>query len=327
MKYIFIFSLTLFLTSKISAQQKQHTYFLKNDGREVELKDSADYIRVIETPDSGERYFSVKEFYQDGSKKLVGKASSFKPLVVYEDTIVNYYKNGMKESAINYQKNVSLGMAYYFFENGKLKKQVEFLEMKIVQKKDGGSRYEYNTKLIYQVDSLGKVLVKDGNGHLIDTLKFEKDQFIEEGDYKNGFKDGVWKGYYASGRSSYEERYHDEKLISGVNTVDGKAYEYSILEIPPVYKGGIDSFYRYLGRSIRYPRAAYKNGISGSVHVSFIVEKDGKVSNASIMKSVFGAIDQEALRVVSASPNWIPGMRRGVPVRVKYNIPISFTLN
>lgn len=327
MKYIFIFSLTLFLTSKVSAQQKQHTYFLKNDGREVELKDSADYIRVIETPDSGERYFSVKEFYQDGSKKLVGKASSFKPLVVYEDTIVNYYKNGMKESAINYKKNLCLGMAYYFFQNGKLKKQVEFLEMDLTRKEDASSEFEQKTKLIYRLDSLGKILVKDGNGHLIDTSKFEKDQFIEEGDYKNGFKDGVWKGYYASGKSSYVESYHAEKFISGVNTVDGKAYEYSILEIPPAYKGGIDSFYRYLGRSIRYPRAAYKNGISGSVHVSFIVEKDGKVSNARIMKSVFGAIDQEALRVVSASPNWIPAMHRGVPIRVKYSIPISFKLD
>jgi len=327
MKFILIASLTLTLFGDVFAQQKQQTYFLKNDGREVKLKDSADYIRVIDMPDSGQKNYNIKEFYQDGSKKLMGKLSSFEPIIVYEDTIVSYYKNGVKESAINYQKNVSLGMAYYFFQNGKLKRQVEFLEMKIVQKKDGGSRYEYNTKLVYQVDSLGKVLVKDGNGHLIDTLKFDKDELIEEGDYKNGFKDGIWKGYYASGKSSYEERYHDEKLISGVNTVDGKAYEYTILEIPPSYKGGIDSFYRYLGRSIQYPRTAYKNGVSGSVHVSFIVEKNGKVSGASIVKSVFGAIDQEALRVVSASPNWIPAMHRGVPVRVKYNIPISFKLD
>jgi len=326
MKKLTLVFLFLFAVIIVSAQKKQNVYLLKNNGKEVKIRDSADYVRIIEEPDSGETNYNIQEFYIDGGKKLIGKVSSFEKGIIYEGTVIRYYKNGMKKSAINYKKDVSVGMAYYFFENGKLKKQVEFLEKDPSEKKDVNLAFEERSKLIYQVDSMGKVLVKDGNGHLIDTTKSAKDQFVEEGDYKDGFKDGVWKGHYVSGKSNYVESYALGKFISGVNTEGDKTYEYTILESRPQYKGGINAFYKYLGNAIRYPSSAYKSGISGSVHVSFTIEKDGKVSDVTVVKSVFGPIDEEALRVVNASPKWIPGMQRGLPVKVKYNIPISFKL-
>jgi len=318
MRNVFLLFLILFAVNA-SAQKKQNIYFLKNSGKEVSVKDSADYIRVIEEPDPGETYFTIREFYPNGKPKLLGRVSSFEPTIVYEGVVVSYYKNGAKKNSTTYKKNIPVGTAYYFFEDGKVKKYGEYPEN--VAKEAG---LERRFKLIYQVDSLGQVYVKDGNGHLIERDSEEKDTLIVEGDYKDGFKDGIWKGRYTSGKSSYTEEYALSKFVSGTQTVGEKVYEYTVLEKAPQFKGGVNEFYKLLGRSVKYPRYAFANNISGNVVVSFVVEKDGRITDAKIVRSVYPSIDTEALRVVLASPNWIPGFQRGVPVRVKYNIPIKF---
>lgn len=314
----------LFAVLIVSAQKKQNVYFLKNDGQEVTLKDSADFIRVIEEPDSGEKYYNIKEFYKDGSKKLLGKVSSFEPKI-YEGLIVSYHKNGNKKSSIIYEKDVSVGIGYYFYENGKVKKQLEFLERDTSEKNTSPVSLEQKYKLIYQVDSLDKVLVQDGNGHLIDTTKSDKDKLVEEGDYKDGFKDGVWKGHYTSGKSCYVESYASGKFISGVNTLGDKVIDYGILNVAPEFKGGIQEFYKYIGRGMKFPLDLLKGGINGTVFLSFTISEDGQINDAIVTKSLYPSADIEAVRVLKSSPKWIPGMQRGVPVEVKYNIPIKFS--
>lgn len=326
MKKALILLVISFAMFNAVAQKKQNTYFVKNNGKEVKLRDSADFIRIIEEPDSGEKQFNIKEYYLDGTKKLIGKLSSFEPKLIYEGTFISFYKNGMKKSAINYKKDDRIGMAFYFFENGKVKRQLEYAEKDPNDKKIASNSLETKFKLIYQVDSLGKVLVQDGNGRLIDTAKSENDKFIEEGDYKDGFKDGVWTGKYLSGKSSYTETYAAGKFVSGVNTVGDNTIEYKVLESAPQFKGGINEFYKYLSRAIKYPKEAYTNGIGGSVLLNFVIEKDGQVADVKIDKPVFPSIDEEAIRVMMASPKWVPGIQRGVPVRVKYNIPIKFSV-
>jgi TonB family protein len=325
MKRLIFATVALFLINSAIAQKRQNIYFLKNNGKEMKLRDSADYIRVIEEPDSGETLFDLKEFYQDGTKKLIGKISSFDPKIVYEGTIISYYKNGKRKSAVNYKNDVQLGQAFYFFENGSVKKEMDYLAKDSVFKTTMDVS-EARGKLIYQTDSLGNVYVKDGNGHLIETTKTDKDTLIEEGDYKNGFKEGTWIGKYASGKSSYVESYALGKFVAGVTTMGDQTFPYSVYETAPEFKGGINAFYRYLSKSIRYPKDAYKNGVVGSVAIGFVIEKDGQLKDIRINRSVYPSIDQEALRVMSESPAWKPGMQRGVPVRVKYNIPIKFSM-
>ncbi|RZJ16109.1 MAG: TonB family protein [Acinetobacter sp.] len=324
-KTLLLFSLFV-ISFFANAQKKQNTYFFKDNGKEVELKDSADFIRIIQEPDSGDKKFILQEFYMNGTRKTIGKISSFIPKIAFEGLVISYHRNGLKKSSIFYEKDVPVGKSYHFFENGKLQKELEYLPKEIVKNKSAEPDFGPRFKLVYQVDSLGKVYVTEGNGHLIEYTKTKEDTLIEEGDYKDGFKDGVWKGKYVSGKSSYVENYALTKLVSGVNTVDGKIYEYTTLGSPPKYKGGVDVFYRYLANTVKYPRDAFSNDITGSVVVSFIVEKDGKVSGAKVDKPVYPSLDKEAIRVVMASPKWMPGMQRGVPVRVKYNIPINFSM-
>jgi protein TonB len=107
---------------------------------------------------------------------------------------------------------------------------------------------------------------------------------------------------------------------------DRQVYDIAILEVAPVFPGGMDKFYKYLNSAIKYPLMAAEQNIQGKVFVSFVVEKNGALTDIKVLRSLGSGTDEEAVRVLKASPNWIPGVQNGKQVRVKYNIPISFSL-
>ena len=106
-----------------------------------------------------------------------------------------------------------------------------------------------------------------------------------------------------------------------------KIYDFVSIEKQPEYPGGIKKFYEYLGKNIKYPKMAIDNNVSGKVFVSFIVEKDGQLSDIQITRSLGSGTDEEAIRVLTSSPKWNPGVSEGKPVRVKYNLNVNFTIN
>lgn len=99
-----------------------------------------------------------------------------------------------------------------------------------------------------------------------------------------------------------------------------------IVEDMPEFPGGEMALRAYIANAIKYPVIAQENGIQGKVYVTFVVGKDGSVSNATIARGVDPSIDKEALRVVNALPKWKPGKQRGKPVNVSYTVPINFVL-
>ncbi|MEP1032223.1 energy transducer TonB [Ekhidna sp.] len=99
-----------------------------------------------------------------------------------------------------------------------------------------------------------------------------------------------------------------------------------IVEQEPMPVGGFEAFYSYLGDELNYPAKALRFGVSGPVFVQFIIEKDGRITDAQVVKGIGMGCDEEALRVIKAAPSWIPGKQRGVYVRVKKIIPVRFTL-
>lgn len=83
---------------------------------------------------------------------------------------------------------------------------------------------------------------------------------------------------------------------------------------------------KFLYENIRYPEMARTNGIEGTVYLKFVVEKDGSISNAKIMRDIGGGCGQEALRVVGNMPKWLPGKQQGRAVRVQFSMPVKFKL-
>ena len=83
---------------------------------------------------------------------------------------------------------------------------------------------------------------------------------------------------------------------------------------------------KYVSENIKYPEKAKEDGIQGRVFISFVVEKDGSVSNVKIVRGIGGGCDEEAARVIAGMPKWQPGMQKGKPVRVNYMMPVFFKL-
>lgn len=99
-----------------------------------------------------------------------------------------------------------------------------------------------------------------------------------------------------------------------------------VVEEMPSFPGGMPALSAYMTEHLRYPAEAKNLRHEGLVLMQFVVEKDGFVSNAEVIRSIGYGCDEEALRVVNAMPAWKPGMRGGKPVRVRYSLPIRFKL-
>ncbi len=97
-------------------------------------------------------------------------------------------------------------------------------------------------------------------------------------------------------------------------------------DMPDFQGGGQDAFRTYIVNNLRYPQIAAENGIQGRVFVQFVVNEDGTVSDATVVRGVDPSLDREAVRVVMSSPRWTPGRQRGQPVRVAFTFPINFVL-
>jgi len=117
-----------------------------------------------------------------------------------------------------------------------------------------------------------------------------------------------------------------EGIVVG-DVEDDVYYEDSPLmfvEEMPEFPGGMDALQAFLVREIQYPQVAKDNGITGTVLVEFIVEKDGSVTNAKVKVPLFPECDKEACRAVMSMPKWKPGKNMGKPVQCYYQVPITF---
>ena len=119
-----------------------------------------------------------------------------------------------------------------------------------------------------------------------------------------------------------------EEAIEVENVVvdDEQPEVYNVVEVDPEFPGGIEALYKYLAENITYPQQAKDSGIQGRVYVTFVVEKDGSITGAEVLRGIGGGCDEEALRVVNAMPKWTPGKQLGEPVRVQFNLPVVFKL-
>lgn len=95
----------------------------------------------------------------------------------------------------------------------------------------------------------------------------------------------------------------------------------------PQYSGGKNELVKFIGNNVKYPKEAAESGISGKVFVEFIIDKNGEVTNATVLRGIGSGCDEEALRVVNSMPNWTPGQKEGESVDVKMVLPITFQLN
>lgn len=101
---------------------------------------------------------------------------------------------------------------------------------------------------------------------------------------------------------------------------------FEVVEKMPEFPGGMKALMKYLDENINYPEAAKTQKVEGRVFVQFIVDPDGNINDTKILRGVSPALDAEAIRVISSMPKWNPGTQRGKNVRVRYTMPVNFSL-
>lgn len=200
------------------------------------------------------------------------------------------------------QKNVS------FFADAQLKKRVEEdkANYKLLENRTGDSIVFELTRLkenclmrVEKYDTnfvpLGQWQVYGPKCDLISTLDFSQLKYV---------RGKEWMEYVKSKNADFEI----EEVVM------------------PEFPEGDAALFYYLGREIDYPSVAVENGSEGMVYVSFIIDTDGRIFDVVVLSGVDPYIDLEAVRVVKEMPNWKPATKNGVPIRVNYNLPISFRL-
>ena len=118
----------------------------------------------------------------------------------------------------------------------------------------------------------------------------------------------------------------EEKIAEPEPVKEEETKVFDVVEQMPSFPGGPSALMQYLNSNIKYPVVAEENGVQGRVVCTFVVEKDGSITDVRVVKSVDPSLDKEAVRVVKSMPKWIPGKQNGSAVRVKYTVPVTFRL-
>ncbi len=310
-------------SQKYQYDDSTHLAFLNKEWCEVDKKEDAAYVRLITGVNKERPVYIFRDFFVTGEPQMVGGSTS-REFLREEGEFVWYFKETKKLSRKgSYSKGQPTGTWYDFYRNGEL--QTEYIVLseadKTEQKLD--TRI-YSRRIINSWDSTGKKEVSDGNGLFIQRDKDYKT--TGKVTIKNGFPDGIWEIYDASGQKTEEQQYRDGIFIKGQHVGNGTAYTYDTLSVRPEYPGGEMALNRFLARNIRYPRIAQEKGMQGTVILKFIVGTDGRISNITVCTSAGTPLDNEASRVVSLMPVWKPGMRLGLVHAEEMNLPVRFTL-
>ncbi len=118
----------------------------------------------------------------------------------------------------------------------------------------------------------------------------------------------------------------NQVVVEQVEQKEEETKVFEVVEQMPQFPGGDAALMQYLSSHIKYPVVAEENGIQGRVVCTFVVERNGSISDVRVVKSVDPSLDKEAVRVIKGMPNWIPGKQNGSAVRVKYTVPVTFRL-
>ncbi len=133
--------------------------------------------------------------------------------------------------------------------------------------------------------------------------------------------------YYRNGARKRIETFEVGKPVQGLCfTQTGQDTTFFPHEQNSVFPGGLENLYKYLSKNIKYPKTAYKQKAQGNVILQFIVTKTGQIENIVVVKSLHPDLDNESVRVTAGMPAWEPGKQEGVPVNVRYTLPIRFKL-
>lgn len=173
-----------------------------------------------------------------------------------------------------------------------------------------------------------------------DEIKKQSEEFVVEGlvvedvtkreaaGYKPAVSPPIEKVPDAANESLTITGYAQQKsrTVSMNKEMEESPEAFTVVEEMPIFPGGTESMQKFILENLRYPELAKESGIEGIVYARFIVDSDGMILNARVVRGIGGGCDEEVLRLIHAMPPWKPGKQRGKPVAVEMGLPIQFKL-
>ncbi|TYP88286.1 TonB family protein [Sphingobacterium allocomposti] len=334
MKLCYLLSLFLATVNIASAQYLRITYHTQ-DGTETKNQTEAYYYRIIATDENSPTLFKHLEYYVDGDRpKTVATLRNKYSIFSTVGEKSTFYPNGQLHERKRYDENHALiDTADTYYENGILYSSILYQRNNTKHRTKKNSvapnSGEFGTKPLLKYllvhDSLGNKLVEDGNGYLIQRNLLQPELFHEEGPLLNNEKHGDWKGGFQHRR--FTEKWEHGKLLEGI-AIDSLGtqtpYTEETMMVAPEYPGGLVALRTYVAQNYRYPKQALAHRVSGVMHVEFVVERDGSMSDFRVDHDLGHGTGEEAIRVLKKiRKKWKPGFQKGLAVRVKYTLPIT----
>ena len=223
--------------------------------------------------------------------------------------IVNVAQNAIANAAAEHETEVTL----------------EAIEEEVEEEKD-------DEEIVYEVEELEQLVAEETVMNSEKFTAYEMEDDAPEQVTKT--QDEVATSDVAIGAIDYDQGSNEaehvlkvnEKVVDEVPPAVEETKVFDVVEQMPSFKGGDAALMEWLNKNIKYPVVAEENGIQGRVIVTFVVERDGSITDVKVVKSVDPSLDKEAQRVVRSMPKWIPGKQNGSAVRVKFTVPVTFRL-
>lgn len=301
---------------------------------------------VAELNFTGGEIEKVYGYFADGStsyKQEINKKGN--------GSATSYYRNGKMKEYIPIENNTIEGVAKIGFENGKVFRTIAYKENKIYtvlktndqngEPIDGGTLTDGSGTFIdfYTWSVLqGRIIRKSSETYLNEEkngpfISYANDgEVYEKGQLLNGEKVGEWYTFAGDLVDTTFYKTPEKRKSAEEETIFERKIGYHLLEPeferPAMgsFPGGDFNMAQFLSKNITYPRFARDAGLTGTVYVSFMVNIDGTISDAYIVRSPGKDLNKESLRVVRIMPRWTPAFKDGIPTPTRYNLPLNFTL-
>jgi len=306
----------LFITISAICQTGDTTvsYFKNYPGflpKKVITADSADFVRIV-YPDSGSNLYSIIEYYANGKKKFIGKTEQ-RPGDIYLPKIIGdcigFFPNGKRKFTAHYDDDKILGLEYFFYPNGQL----------YAVKKWFYNNAIYNSEMNWECyDENGNKICENGNGS---WLIYDDDfsNIVFSGEVKKGLMNGEWQGYdILEDTIKYTCKYNGGALTSGLGyDKKGTAHQFKKFIVSTTYnRGGLFVFLDDLNRHLVLPKDAKGKKINiDSAYISFVIEKDGRLSELKLIGNTNDQLQTALDDAVKKCGEWLPIMYYGIPYR------------
>ena len=289
--YLMLMILALFRAGA-RAQMIIDTMYFDNDWEQC-AEPEASYYRIISASDSGAFLLHVADFYLSGQVQMNGSYRSIRP-----DNKIGvftyYYENGQVQAREEYDNNTLDGPYEEWYKDGTRKSSQILVDGKL-----NGNARTWNEEGIAELDV----------------------------QYNMGKLHGYFISYYSDGTMARKDLYDNDVLVEGkCFDHSGNKIDYFPYIIEPSYSGGVKALQKFIKKELKYPSRAYKNGIEGVVEISFTVDEQGRCINPTIISGERKDFNEEAIRLVSSFPRWIPGKIDDQNAPIEVRIPIEFTV-